>query len=152
MKPVGFFVIIIISFGIITSIIAGNFMKSKVVPKTEASSEKDEIHADKGEEIVFRNISPHEAKRWLDEEDGIILLDVRTQEEYREKHIPNSVLIPVDVLEKKAIDELKDKSSTIIVYCRSGRRSVTASEILVKLGYTNVFNLGGILDWPYETK
>lgn len=77
---------------------------------------------------------------------------MRTKEEYAEKHIPGSMLIPVDALEKEAPSKLNDKNATILVYCRSGRRSVAASEVLVKLGYTNVYNLGGIMDWIYETK
>ncbi len=101
---------------------------------------------------TYKNISPKEAKARLDSEKGIVLLDVRTQEEYAEKHIPNSLLIPVDVIEKEAPSKLTDKNAVIFVYCRSGRRSVTASEALIKMGYTNVYNLGGINDWPYETQ
>ena len=100
----------------------------------------------------YKNITPSDAKRRLIEEKEIILLDVRTIEEYEVKHIPGSVLIPVEVIDKEAKEKLKDKTATIFIYCRSGRRSVTASEILVKQGYTNVFNLGGINNWPYETE
>ena len=100
----------------------------------------------------YQNISPEEAKKRLESEKGIVLLDVRTQEEYDEKHIPNSLLIPVDVIEKEAPEKLTDKNTPIFVYCRSGRRSVTASEALVKMGYTKVYNLGGIIDWPFETE
>lgn len=98
----------------------------------------------------YSNITPVDAKARLDSEKGIILLDVRTKEEYDSGHIKDAVLIPVDVLEKEAVTSLKDKKAVIFVYCRSGNRSVTASNILVKLGYTNVYNLGGIKDWPYE--
>jgi len=77
---------------------------------------------------------------------------VRTQEEYIEKHIPNSVLLPVEVIEKEAPSKLTDKDATIFVYCKTGRRSVVASETLVKMGYTKVYNLGGINDWTYETE
>lgn len=101
---------------------------------------------------AYEDISPAEVKKRLGTEKGTILLDVRTSEEYAEKHIPGSILIPVDVLENEAEGKLKDKNATIFVYCRSGRRSVTASEILVKLGYKKVYNLGGIIDWPYETE
>lgn len=98
----------------------------------------------------FSNISPEEAKKRLDSEKGIILLDVRTKEEYDSGHIKDSVLIPVDVVQAEAENLLKDKNAPVFVYCRSGNRSVTASNILVELGYTNVYNLGGIRDWPYE--
>lgn len=96
-------------------------------------------------------ISYLEAKRRLDSEKGIILLDVRTKQEYGEKHIPKSILIPVDILEKEAKNKLKQKDAVIFVYCRSGNRSSRAVKILKDLGYTNVFNLGGISGWPYET-
>ena len=102
--------------------------------------------------ISYKNISPKDAKARLEAEKGIILLDVRTPEEYAEKHIPDSLLIPIDTIEKEAPAKLADKNAIIFVYCRSGRRSVTASEALVKMGYTNIYNLGGIIDWPYETK
>ncbi|MCX7746196.1 MAG: rhodanese-like domain-containing protein [Clostridia bacterium] len=101
--------------------------------------------------LRYTDINPQEAKKRLESEEGIILLDVRTQEEYEEKHIPGSLLIPVDIIEKEAPSKLTDKNANIFVYCRSGRRSITASEALVKMGYTKVYNLGGIIDWPYET-
>jgi len=115
-----------------------------------ACNSKDNSDSTKASGYI--NIQPEEAKKRLDSEKGIILLDVRTHEEYNEKHIPNSLLIPVDVIEKEAPSKLTDKNAIIFVYCRSGRRSVTASEALLKLGYTNVYNLGGIIDWPYETE
>ena len=96
------------------------------------------------------NISPEEAKKRLDSEKGIILLDVRTQEEYDGGHIKNSVLIPVDKLKEDAGSKLKDKEAVIFVYCRSGNRSTTAANLLIELGYKNVYNLGGINRWPYE--
>ena len=110
------------------------------------------IQTDSPEVSGYLNIKPEEAKKRLEGEKGIILLDVRTQEEYDEKHITGSVLIPVDIIEKEAPAKLSDKNSTIFVYCRSGRRSIIASEALVKMGYTKVYNLGGIIDWPYETE
>ncbi|KNY26841.1 rhodanese-like domain-containing protein [Pseudobacteroides cellulosolvens] len=122
--------------------------------KVGSDSQMDNNTAAKGdsmENITYMNISPQDAKKRLDSEKNIVLLDVRTKEEYEEKHIPGSFLIPVDVIEKDAGSKLTDKNADIFVYCRSGRRSVTASEALVKMGYRNVYNLGGIIDWPYET-
>jgi phage shock protein E len=110
------------------------------------------VQANSSVDSSYSNIKPEEAKNRLENEKDIILLDVRTQAEYAEKHIPNSVLIPVDVIEKEAPAKLTDKNESIFVYCRSGRRSVTASEALVKMGYTRVYNLGGIINWPYETE
>jgi rhodanese-related sulfurtransferase len=117
--------------------------------KTKAEEKKTTMET---ETVSYKNISPKDAKARLEAEKDIILLDVRTLDEYAEKHIPNSLLIPVDVIEKEAPAKLADKSAVIFVYCRSGRRSVAASEALVKLGYTNIYNLGGIIDWPYETE
>lgn len=102
--------------------------------------------------LNYTNIKPDQAKKRLDSETGIVLLDVRTEGEYAASHIPNSVLIPLDVIEKEAPSKLTDKNAAIFVYCRSGNRSVTASKALVKMGYSNVYNLGGIIDWPYETE
>ena len=100
----------------------------------------------------YTDIAPKAAKERLDLGEEITLLDVRTLQEYRDKHIPGSVLIPLDELRNKAPVKLNDKQKTIFVYCRSGNRSVSASRILIGLGYENVYNLGGIIDWPYDTE
>ncbi|MDR3541322.1 MAG: rhodanese-like domain-containing protein [Desulfosporosinus sp.] len=96
-------------------------------------------------------IDPSEAKKRLDMEKEIILLDVRTREEYIESHIPRSTLIPLKVLTEEASKKLPNKHATIFVYCRSGNRSRAAVKRLLKQGYTSVFNLGGIIRWPYKT-
>ena len=98
----------------------------------------------------YSNITPEEAKKRLDNEKGIILLDVRTKEEYETGHIKDSKLMPVDTLKEESVKSLLDKEATIVVYCRSGNRSATAASILVEQGYKNVYNLGGISNWPYE--
>lgn len=102
-------------------------------------------------EPAYVKISPEEAKERLDSGDPLILLDVRTKEENLEQHIPGSLLIPVDILEAEVLEKLPDKEAEILIYCRSGRRSAIAAETLVDLGYTNVKDFGGIIDWPYET-
>lgn len=104
------------------------------------------------QEAVFMNITAEEAKEIMDSSEGYILLDVRTQEEYDESHIPGAVLIPNTEIEDRAEEELPDKEQLILVYCRSGNRSKKAAEILVKLGYTNIREFGGIMDWPYEVE
>ena len=96
-------------------------------------------------------ISPEEGKELLDSNNGVILLDVRTQEEHKAIRIPKSKLIPLGDLETEVAKKLKNKDAEILVYCRSGSRSATAAKILTKLGYTNVKDLGGIIRWPYET-
>lgn len=102
--------------------------------------------------VDYTDIKPEDAKERLENEKGIILLDVRTLEESIETHIPGSILIPVEEIKSKASEILKDKNAEIFVYCRSGRRSVTASRELIEMGYTKVYNLGGIIDWPYKTE
>ena len=98
----------------------------------------------------YMKITAEEAKQIMDSEANYIILDVRTDEEYAEGHIPNAILIPDYEIEEKAEAILTDKNQTILVYCRSGNRSKSASEILVRLGYTDVREFGGINDWPYE--
>lgn len=98
------------------------------------------------------NITAAEAKEIMDRSEGYVILDVRTQEEYDEAHIPGAILIPHTEIEMSAEDELTDKNQLILVYCRSGRRSKLAADILADLGYTNIMEFGGIIDWPYETE
>lgn len=104
------------------------------------------------QEAVYENITAQEAKRIIDTQTGYVILDVRTQEEYDEKHIPEAILIPDYEIREKAEGILTDKNQLILVYCRSGRRSKLASEDLLELGYTNIKEFGGIIDWPYETE
>ena len=108
--------------------------------------------AEKKQEEVYMNISAREAKEIMDTTDGYIILDVRTQEEYDESHIPNAILIPDTEIAEKAEEILTDKDQMLLVYCRSGRRSKLAAETLVELGYTNIREFGGIIDWPYEVE
>ena len=101
---------------------------------------------------VYVNITAEEAKQIMDSEEGYIILDVRTQEEYDQGHIPGAILIPDTEVKEKAGEVLTDKDQLILVYCRSGRRSKLAAEALVELGYTNIKEFGGIIDWPYEVE
>ena len=104
-----------------------------------------------GSSATYEQISGAEAKALMDSESGYIIIDARTQEEYDQGHIPGAVLIPEYEIADRAEKELPDKEQLILVYCRSGRRSKIAAEELVKLGYTNVKEFGGIIDWEYET-
>ena len=101
---------------------------------------------------VYVNITAEEAKQIMDTEEGYIILDVRTQEEYDEGHIPGAIVISHEEITEKAEEMLTDKNQLILVYCRSGRRSKIAAEALVELGYTNIKEFGGIIDWPYEVE
>ena len=102
------------------------------------------------EKVSYQCISQDEAKRLMDEENCIVL-DVREQSEYEEGHIENAVLLPYTEIEQRAEQVLPDKDALILVYCRSGRRSKIGAQSLADLGYTNVKEFGGIIDWPYET-
>ena len=103
------------------------------------------------EEITYRQVNMDEAITMMEEGSGYIILDVRTPEEFAEKHIPGAINIANETIGTDEIPELPDKDQLILVYCRSGNRSKQASEKLVALGYTNIVEFGGINDWPGET-
>ena len=110
------------------------------------------IVAEKGEKAMYEQITAEEAKKIMDSGEEHIILDTREQGEFDEGHIPGAILIPYTEIENKAEEMLPDKDKLILVYCRSGRRSKIAAEALSKLGYTNVKEFGGIIDWPYEVE
>ncbi len=99
----------------------------------------------------YQLISQKEAKERMDA-GGVVVLDVRTMEEYAGAHIPGAKLLPNETLVANAPAVLPDKAAAILVYCRSGRRSKEAAEKLISLGYENVYDFGGIIDWPYGTE
>ena len=99
---------------------------------------------------TYEQITAEQAKTIMDTEKDYVIIDARTEEEFAEGHIENAILIPEYEIANRAENELPDKEQLILVYCRSGRRSKIASEELVKLGYTNVKEFGGIIDWPYD--
>ena len=103
-----------------------------------------------GEKVMYQQITQEEAKKIMDSGEAHIVLDVREQDEFDEGHIPNAILIPYTEIDAKAEGILTDKDAQILVYCRSGRRSKIAAESLANLGYTNVKEFGGIIDWKYE--
>ncbi len=108
--------------------------------------------SEKGEKTMYQQITAEEAKKIMDSGEEHIVLDTREQDEFDEGHIPGAILIPYTEIENKAEEMLPDKDKLLLVYCRSGRRSKIASESLAKLGYTNVKEFGGIIDWPYEVE
>ena len=103
-----------------------------------------------GGSATYEQIDGAKAKALMDSERGYIIIDARTQEEYDQGHIPGAILIPEYEIADRAEKELPDKDQLILVYCRRGRRSKIAAEELVNLGYTNVKEFGGIIDWKYE--
>ena len=102
-------------------------------------------------EPAYRQVEMAEAIAMMEEETDYIILDVRTKEEFSEKHIPDAINIPNEEIGTAEITEIPDKDQLILVYCRSGNRSKQASEKLTALGYTNIVEFGGINDWPGET-
>ena len=104
------------------------------------------------EEKGYQQISQEEAKEMMDSQE-VLILDVREQDEYDSGHIPGAVLLPVGTIdETTAAEVIPEKDSTVLVYCRSGNRSKTASSALADLGYTNIYEFGGINTWPYDTE
>lgn len=100
----------------------------------------------------YYQITPEQAHEIIVRESDYIILDVRTESEYKEAHIPKAVLLPDYEILDRANEVLPDKDKTILVYCRSGRRSKNASAELAALGYTNVYEFGGIIDWTFEVE
>lgn len=99
----------------------------------------------------YVQITQEEAKDMMDESDENIILDVREDFEYASGHIPNAQLLPLGEIDAESAEAvIPSKESTVLVYCRSGNRSKAAAELLVELGYTNVYEFGGIVTWPYE--
>lgn len=107
---------------------------------------------EQGEKGMYEQITPEKAKEIMDSGEDMVILDVREQDEFDAGHIPGAILIPYTEIDQKAEEMLPDKDKQILVYCRSGRRSKIAAESLAKLGYTNIKEFGGIIDWPYEVE
>ena len=99
---------------------------------------------------TYRQITMQEAVEMMEKEENYVILDARTHEEFAQGHIPGAIVIPNETIGTNEIPQLPDKDQLIMVYCRSGNRSKQASDKLVKLGYTNVVEFGGIIDWPGE--
>jgi rhodanese-related sulfurtransferase len=121
---------------------------SRPLAQSAGSSEPRTPGSSKAE---YHKISPEEAYRMMKEQKGIVILDVRSEAEYHQLRINGALLIPDNEIQARAEKELPDKNQVILVYCRSGVRSRNASNILVSKGYTNVYDIGGIMSWPYET-
>lgn len=107
---------------------------------------------EKGEKAMYQQITAEEAKKIMDSGKEHMIVDTREQDEFDEGHIPGAILIPYTEIENKAEEMIPNKNKLILVYCRSGRRSKIASEALCNLGYTNVKEFGGIIDWTYEVE
>ncbi len=102
------------------------------------------------EKMTYRRISQEEAKQMMARDDGHIIVDVRRQDEYDAGHIPGAILIPNESIGTEQPEQLPDKDQIILIYCRSGRRSKEAAQKLANMGYTNIYEFGGIIDWTGE--
>lgn len=99
----------------------------------------------------YMQITAEEAKKMMEQDPDAMILDVRELSEYQQGHIPGATLLPVGQIRADAAALIPDQETTVLVYCRSGNRSKTAAAALAELGYTNIYEFGGIQDWPYET-
>ena len=139
---------IILSLLSLTSCTARKTAVSSYLSPSQAQSPAS---SDSPSVATYRQITVDEAVVMMENEEGYIILDVRRPDEFSEAHIPGAINVPNESIGSEEIPELPDKNQLIMVYCRSGRRSKEAAEKLVKLGYTNVVEFGGILDWKGET-
>ena len=106
-----------------------------------------------GNTASYQQITAEEAKSMMEEQPDAMVLDVREQDEYHAGHIPGAVLLPIGTInEETAASAIPEKDTVVLVYCRSGNRSKTASQALMDLGYTQIYEFGGIKDWPYEVE
>lgn len=102
------------------------------------------------ENVNYKTINAEETKAIIDAEENIVILDVRTKAEFDDGHIPNAILIPDAKLKEEVEIKIPDKDTKILIYCRSGNRSAKSAKHLIEMGYNNVFDFGGIIDWPYD--
>lgn len=135
---------------LLASVLLVSFGGCKAKEEAPLSTEAPTTKTTEMINMTYEQISQDEAKRIMDTESDYIIIDARTQEEFDEGHIENAILIPEYEIQEKAPELIPDKNALILVYCRSGRRSKIASEALAELGYTNVKEFGGIIDWEYE--
>ena len=104
-----------------------------------------------GSKTDYQTMEINDAAEMIAADDGHLLVDVRTQAEFEEKHIPGAILLPVEDIKDGRLERLPDKDQTILLYCRTGRRAEDAAAYLAKKGYTNIYEIGGIIDWKGGT-
>ena len=118
---------------------------------SQTTGDKNQSNAEGStQEVTYEKISLEEAKQLMKDEEGYIILDVRTKEEFAEGHIPGAICVPNETISDEMPEELPEQEQLILVYCRSGNRSKQASKKLAELGYTNIKEFGGIIDWDGE--
>ena len=134
----------VIAAGVLTAALSA-CGQDKTGQDTKAAQE-DTVKAE------YKKITAEEAKERMDKDDKVVILDVRTEEEYQEGHVPGAIVIPNETISSEPLEELPDMDQEILVYCRSGNRSAQAAKKLSEAGYTQVYDFGGIIDWPYDTE
>lgn len=134
----------------ITTSQAANATRTTNVSESASTTTSSSTSTTATEAAVYQTVTADKVKEWLDGGESIVIVDVRTQGEYDSGHIPGAVVIPNETIGNKEPSELSDKDAIIVVYCRSGRRSRESANKLLKLGYKNVYDLGGIGNWPYD--
>ena len=134
----------VIAAGVLTAALSA-CGQDKTGQDTKAAQE-DTVKAE------YKKITAEEAKERMDKDDKVVILDVRTEEEYQEGHVPGAIVIPNETISSEPLEELPDMDQEILVYCRSGNRSAQAAKKLAEAGYTQVYDFGGIIDWPYDQK
>jgi rhodanese-related sulfurtransferase len=145
----------LIALGIVVLGLAGVYAIGSSYPSGESEGDVSvlgsDIETEEMPKAVYNKVSVAKAKSMMDEVDNLTLLDVRTEAEFNESRIKGAVLIPDYEIEERVGSELPDKNALILVYCRSGGRSAGAVNKMVEMGYTNVYDMGGIIYWPYGT-
>ena len=134
----------VIAAGVLTAALSA-CGQDKTGQDTKAAQE-DTVKAE------YKKITAEEAKERMDKDDKVVILDVRTEEEYQAGHVPGAIVIPNETISSEPLEELPDMDQEILVYCRSGNRSAQAAKKLAEAGYTQVYDFGGIIDWPYDTE
>ena len=114
------------------------------------SKTKADTAEDMPDKAAYQKISAEEAYEMMVSQEVVVVVDVRTREEYDGGHIENAVLVPNESIGSEMSEALPDKEATLLIYCRSGRRSKDAAQKLLELGYQSVYDFGGVIDWPYE--
>lgn len=143
----GFIIVITMLF-----LLIGCAKEQNITPENQIESVSEQsTHEDAALiEVGYQKITAEEAKTMIDKGEYGVILDVRTLEEYNAEHIEDATLLPDNEIKEKAETILDNKDEVILVYCRSGRRSEAAVKELIDMGYTRVYDFGGITDWPYE--
>ncbi len=144
-------VLLLLSLSVLAGCAAPVTADAQDSPAAESTANQTEqVETTPAAKAEYRKISAADAKARMDSGDTIVILDVRTQEEYDAGHIAGALLLPNETILDTQPTELPDLNAEILVYCRSGNRSAQAANKLIAIGYTNVFDFGGIIDWPYE--